>query len=99
MSDAQSSCGDPRATHVASGQLRSGVITQLDVLASELGSLALRERICSIQDVVEQREGRFYLQMMGSTAAASRFLIELPYPLRWQDLKRQAFSCRPGDEL
>jgi hypothetical protein len=37
-------------------QLGGGVITQLDVLASELGSLALREWICNIQDMVEQRE-------------------------------------------
>ena len=59
-------------------QLRSGLITQFDVLASELGSLAFRERICSTQDVVKQREGRFNLEVMGSAAAASRLLVELP---------------------
>ena len=37
------------------------VVTQLGFLGREFGSRALGEWICSIQDVLEQREGRFNL--------------------------------------
>jgi hypothetical protein len=46
-------------------QLGSGVITQLDFLRRKFGSHALGEWICGIQDVVEQREVRFNLEVMG----------------------------------
>ena len=45
-------------------QLRGRVITQLDFLGREFGSRAFGEGICGTQDVIEQREGRFNLQMM-----------------------------------
>ena len=80
-------------------QLGGSVITQLRFLGRELGCRALGEWICGTQDVIEQREGRFNLEVMGSAPAASRLLIELPCPLRWQGLKDQAFSGLPGDEL
>ena len=69
-------------------QLRRGVVTQLGFLGREFGSRALGERICGIQDVIKQREGRFNLEVMGSAAAASRLLVELPCPLRWQGFER-----------
>ena len=52
-------------------QLRSGVVTQLGFLGRELGSRALGEWICGTQDVIEQREGRFNLEVMGSAPAAN----------------------------
>ena len=59
--------------------MRGSVVTQLGFLGREFGSRALGEWICSIQDVIEQREGRFNLEvMMGSAPAASRLLVELP---------------------
>ena len=61
--------------------MRGSVVTQLDFLGREFGSRALGEWICSIQDVIEQREGRFNLEvMMGSAPAASRLFVELPPP-------------------
>ena len=46
------------------------------------------------------REGRFNLEvMMGSAPAASRLLVELPRPVRWQGFKRKTFGGRPGDEF
>ena len=53
-------------------QLRRSVITQLRLLRREFGSRALGEWICGTQDVIEQREGRFDLEVMGSAPAASR---------------------------
>lgn len=59
-------------------QLGRGVVAQLGFLGCEFGSRALGERICGAQDVIEQREGRFNLEVMGSAPAASRLLVELP---------------------
>jgi len=67
-------------------QLRGGVVTQFDFLRREFGSRAFGEWICSTQDVIEQREGCFYLEVMGCTPTASCLLVELPCPLRWQGL-------------
>src|SRR4029077_12801862 len=69
-------------------QLRRCVVTQLGFLGREFGSWALGERICGAQDVIEQREGRFNLEVMGSAPAASRLLVELPCLVRWQGFKR-----------
>lgn len=80
-------------------QLRGSMITQLGSLRRELGSRTFGEWICSTQNVIKQREGCFNLEVVRGTPAASRLLVELPYPLRWQGLKGQAFSDRPGDEL
>jgi hypothetical protein len=80
-------------------QLRRCVVTQLGFLGREFGSRALGERICRAQDVIEQREGRFNLEVMGSAPAASRFLVELPCPLRWQGFKRQTFGGRPRNRF
>jgi hypothetical protein len=81
-----------RAVHAV--QVRSGLITQLDVLASELGSRAVGQRICSTQHVIEQRESRFNLKLARGAPPASRLLVELLCPVRWQGLKTQAFSSR-----
>ena len=80
-------------------KLRRCVVTQLGFLGREFGSRALGERICGAQDVIEQREGRFNLEVMGSAPAASRFLVELPCPLRWQSFKRKTFGGRPRDRF
>jgi hypothetical protein len=77
--------------------LGRGVITQRDFLRREFGSRALRERICSTQDVVEQRESRFNLQMMRSASAASHLLVELPYPVFWQGFESDTFGSQPGN--
>jgi len=58
-------------------QLRGSVITRLDFLGREFGSCAGGEWICGTQDVIEQREGRFNLEVMGGAPAASRLLVEL----------------------
>ena len=76
-------------------QLGGGEITQLDFLGREFGSRAFGKRICSAQDVIEQREGCLYLEVMGSTSAASRPLVELPCSLPWQGFQDQALSGRP----
>jgi hypothetical protein len=34
---------------------------------------------------------------MGSASAASRLLIELPYPFYWEGFEDEAFRRRPGD--
>ena len=54
------------------------MVTQLGFLGREFGSRALGERICGAQDVIEQREGRFNLEVTESAPAASRFLVEPP---------------------
>jgi hypothetical protein len=59
-------------------QLRGRVITQLGFLGREFGSRTFDEWICGTHDVIEQPEGRFDLEVMGSTPAASRLLVELP---------------------
>ena len=80
-------------------QLGGGVITQLDFLGRELRSRALGERICSSQNLIEHRKGRFNLKVMRGAPTPSRPLVELPCPLPWQGLEDQAFSGRPGNEL
>ena len=50
-------------------QLRSGVVAQLDLLGSELGALAVGKRIGSAEDVVEERERGFELEVMGGASA------------------------------
>ena len=84
---------------VRAAQVRSGLITQLDVLASELGSRAVGERICNPQHVIGQRERRFNLKVVRGAPAARRLLVELLCQVRWQGLKTQAFSSRPRDDL
>ena len=44
--------------------------------------------------MIKQREGRFNLEVMGSAAAASRLLVELPCPLRWQGFEGKTFDGR-----
>ena len=79
--------------------LGGGVITQLDFLRRESGRRAFGKRICGTQEVIQQGEGCFYLKVMESTPAASRFLVELPCPLRWQSFKRKTFGGAPWDHL
>src|SRR5258705_11312997 len=75
------------------------MVTQLGFLGREFGSRALGERICGAQNLIEQREGRFNLEVMGSAPAASRLLVELPSPFYGQGFKRQTFGGRPRDRF
>jgi hypothetical protein len=68
-------------------------------LRRKFGSRALGERICSTEDVIEQREGRFNLKVVKGAPAASRLLVELPCRVFWQGFEGQSFGDRPGDEL
>jgi len=52
-----------------------------------------------LQDVIKQPEGRLNLEVMGGAPAASRLLVELRCPVRWQGFKDQAFGGCPGDEF
>jgi hypothetical protein len=42
------------------------------------------------QDVIDQGEGRFNLEVMGSAPAAGCLLVELPCPVRWQGFEGEA---------
>ena len=52
------------------------MVAQLGFLGGELGSVA-EKRIGSVEDVIEESERSFDLEVMGGASAAGRLLIEL----------------------
>jgi hypothetical protein len=60
------------------------MVAQLGFLGGELGSVAAGKRIGSVEDVIEESERRFDLEVKGGASAACRLLIELHYPFRGQ---------------
>ena len=57
------------------------------------------KRIGSVEDVIEESDRRFDLEVMGGASAAGRLLIELPHPFRGQGFEGEAFGRRPRDDL
>jgi hypothetical protein len=56
------------------------MVAQLGFLGGELGSVAVGKRIGSVEEVIEESERSFDLEVVGRASAAGRLLVELPYP-------------------
>jgi hypothetical protein len=61
-------------------ELRSGMVAQLGFLGRELGSMAVAKRIGSVEDVIEESEGSFDLEVVRGASAAGRLLMRTPLP-------------------
>ena len=75
------------------------MVAQLGFLGGELGSVAGGKRIGSVEDVIEESERRFDLEVMGGASASGRLLIELPYPFRGQGFENETFGRRPRNDF
>ena len=51
------------------------------------------------ENVIEEGERSFDLEVMGSASAACRLLIEVPYPFYREGLEDEAFGRRPCDDF
>ena len=79
-------------------QLGRGMVAQLGFLGGELGSVAAGgKRIGSVEDVIEESERRFDLEVMGGASAACRLLIELPTLSAGQGFEDEPLGRRPYD--
>ena len=54
------------------------MVAQLGFLGGELGSVAVGKRIGSVEDVIEEGESSFDLEVVRGASAAGHLLIELP---------------------
>ena len=78
-------------------QLGRGVVAQLGFLRGELWRKTLGKGIWRIENVIEEGERSFDLEVMRGTSAACCLLIELLYPFCWEGLEDEAFRRRPCD--
>ena len=80
-------------------ELGRGMVAQLGFLGGELGSVAVGKRIGSVEDVIEESERSFDLEVVRGASAAGRLLIELPYPFYREGFEDEAFGRRPRDDF
>jgi hypothetical protein len=75
------------------------MVAQLGFLGSELWPMTPGKGIWRTEDVIEEGEGSFDLEVMRGASAACRLLIEVHYPFRGQGFEGEAFCRRPCDDF
>ncbi len=73
--------------------------TDFHVLDIETGSLALSEGIGLVEELIEEGEGGFDLEVMGSRALVGERIVVFGNPISGQGGGVQALGGGPGDEL